>query len=224
VVLSTIEAPISDFCYPVYLNLLVIRSHPTLTGIVDTVNTTDQNVTRLLQNLDLADRFRADEFLAHVYGELRALASRHMQREQAAHTLQPTALVHEAYLRLVGGQKIDWESRAHFFGIAARAMRQVLVDHARKRETAKRGGGLNRVTLHSNILADSADGSDIMDLHAALERLTTLDPQLSQLVEVRFFAGLTLDEAAVALGVSRRKVAKDWSVARLWLSRELNGQ
>jgi RNA polymerase sigma factor (TIGR02999 family) len=188
------------------------------------MNTTDPCVTRLLQNLDLADRFQADEFLDLVYGELRALASQHMQREQAAHTLQPTALVHEAYLKLAGGQKIDWENRAHFFGIAARSMRQVLVDHARKRKAAKRGGGLNRVTLDSEILADSDDGCDILDLNAALERLDAMDPQLSKLVEVRFFAGLTLDEAAIALGVSRRKVAKDWSVARLWLSRELNGQ
>ena len=196
----------------------------TISEIVDTMNTTNPRVTRLLQNLDLADRFQADEFLDLVYGELRALAGRHMQREQAAHTLQPTALVHEAYLRLAGGQKIDWESRAHFFGIAARSMRQVLVDHARKREAAKRGGGLISVTLHSDVPADNDDGCDILDLHAALERLAAMDPQLSKLVEVRFFAGLTLDEAAVALGVSRRKVAKDWSVARLWLSRELNGQ
>jgi RNA polymerase sigma factor (TIGR02999 family) len=196
----------------------------TFAGIVDIMETTGPRVTLLLQNLDLADCSQADELLDLVYGELRALASQHMRREQAAHTLQPTALVHEAYLRLVGGQKIDWQSRAHFFGVAARSMRQVLVDHARKREAAKRGGGLNRVTLHSNVLADSDDGCDILDLHAALERLAAMDPQLSKLVEVRFFAGLTLDEAAVALGVSRRKVAKDWSVARLWLSRELNGQ
>jgi RNA polymerase sigma factor (TIGR02999 family) len=195
----------------------------TLTGIVRTMSTPDPHVTMLLQNLDLADRFQADEFLDLVYEELRALASRHMQREQVGHTLQPTALVHEAYLKLAGGQKVDWESRAHFFGIAARSMRQVLVDHARKRETTKRGGDLNRVTLHSQVLADSDEDCDILDLHAALERLTAMDPQLSELVEVRFFAGLTLDESAVALGVSRRKVAKDWSVARLWLSRELNG-
>lgn len=180
-------------------------------------------MTLLLQNLDLADSSQAEAFLALVYGELRVLARQHMNREQACHTLQPTDLVHEAYLRLVGGEKIDWQSRAHFFGIAARAMRQVLVDHARKRGTAKRGGGLNRVTLHSDILAACDDGFDILDLHAALERLAAMDPLLSQLVEVRFFAGLTLDETALALGVSRRKVAKDWSVARLWLSRELNG-
>lgn len=188
------------------------------------MNTADPRVTLLVQNLDLADRSQAEELLELVYKELRVLASQHMQREKAAHTLQPTALVHEAYLKLVGGQKIDWQSRAHFFGIAARSMRQVLVDHARKRNAAKRGGGLKHVTLHSDVLADSDDGCDILDLHGALERLATMDPQLSKLVEVRFFAGLTLDEAAVALGVSRRKVAKDWSVARLWLMRELNGQ
>ncbi len=186
------------------------------------METPDPRVTLLLRNLDLADPSQADEMLALVYGELRALASRHMQREQAAHTLQPTALVHEAYLRLVGGQDIDWQNRAHFFGIAARSMRQVLVDHARTREAAKRGGGLRRVTLQSDVLAVGDDGCDILDVHAALEKLAAMDPELAKLVEVRFFAGLTLDEAAVALGISRRKVAKDWSVARLWLSRELN--
>ena len=195
-----------------------------LTEIVDTMNTTDPSVTLLLKNMDLTDRSQADELLDLVYQELRVLASKHMQREQAAHTLQPTALVHEAYIRLAGDQKIDWQSRAHFFGIAARSMRQVLVDHARKRKAAKRGGGLKPVTLHSDVLADSDDGCDILDLHAALDRLAAMDPQLSKLVEVRFFGGLTLDEAAVALGVSRRKVARDWSVARLWLIRELNGQ
>ena len=194
-----------------------------IAGIVDIMDTANPRVTLLLRNLDLADRSQADELLGLVYGELRALASQLMRREQAAHTLQPTALVHEAYLRLVGGQEIDWQSRAHFFGIAARSMRQVLVDHARKREAAKRGGDLHRVTLQSDILSAGDDCCDFLDLHEALERLAAMDPQLGQLVEVRFFAGLTLDEAAVALGVSRRKVAKDWSVARLWLSRELNG-
>ncbi len=196
----------------------------TSAGIVDTLDTAGPRVTQLLRDLDLADRSQADELLNLVYGELRVLADQHMRRERAVHTLQPTALVHEAYLKLVGGQKIDWESRAHFFGIAARSMRQVLVDHARKRKRDKRGGDLNRVTLHSGVLADSDNGCDILDLNAALERLNAMNPQLSELVEVRFFAGLTLDEAAVALGVSRRKVAKDWSVARLWLSRELNGK
>ena len=195
----------------------------TLTRIVDTMDTSGPRVTMLLQNLDLADRAQADELLTLVYGELRVLAGRHLAREQAAHTLQPTALVHEVYLRLAGGRKITWESRAHFFGIAARSMRQVLVDHARRRDADKRGGGLRHIPLHSDLMADSDDGCDILELHAALERLDAMDPQLSRLVEVRFFAGLSLDDAAIALGVSRRKVAKDWSVARLWLSRELNG-
>jgi RNA polymerase sigma-70 factor, ECF subfamily len=179
-------------------------------------------VTRLLGNLNLGDPAQAEELLELVYEELHVLAARHMQREQPSHTLQPTALVHEAYLRLVGDQDLRWQSRAHFFGIAARCMRQVLVDHARRRHAAKRGGELRRVTLQPDLIGDDAEDYGILDLHETLERLAVLDERLAKLVEVRFFTGLTLDEAATVLGVSRRKVAKDWSVARLWLSRELS--
>ena len=177
-------------------------------------------VTSMLHNLDLSNAEQADELLGLVYDELRQLAARHMHREQASHTLQPTALVHEAYLRLIGGQDIDWQGRAHFFGIAARSMRQVLVDHARRRQAGKRGGDLHRVTLEPDLLPDDDDVA-VLDLHEALERLSAMDSSLGKLVELRFFAGLTLDETAHVLGVSRRKVAKDWSVARLWLGREL---
>ncbi len=182
----------------------------------------EHRVTTLLRNLDLGDCAQAEELLALVYEELRHLAARHMQRELAAHTLQPTALVHEAYLRLVGDRDLRWANRAHFFGIAARAMRQVLVDHARRRHAAKRGGDLQRVTLQPDLVGDERGDCGILELHEALGRLAAMDDGLARLVEVRFFAGLTLDEAAAVLGVSRRKVAKDWSVARLWLSRELD--
>lgn len=157
-----------------------------------------------------------------VYGELRTLAAGYLRREAAAATLQPTALVHEAYLRLVGGRDIDWRSRAHFFGIAARTMRQILVDHARQRVAAKRGGGGRCVTLHTEMLGADQVSCGVMDLHEALERLSAMDERTGRMVELRFFAGLTLDEAAAAVGVSRRKAAKDWSVARLWLGRELS--
>jgi RNA polymerase sigma-70 factor (ECF subfamily) len=185
------------------------------------MDSTGQRVTMLLQSLDLADQAQAEELLGLVYDELRALAARHLRHEQAGHTLQPTALVHEAYLRLVGSQDIQWQGRAHFFGIAARSMRQILVDHARKRQAAKRGGDQQRVTLEPELLPDGDESLAILDLHEALERLSELDPVLGRLVELRFFAGLTLEEAARAMDVSRRKAAKDWSVARLWLAREL---
>jgi RNA polymerase sigma factor (TIGR02999 family) len=162
-----------------------------------------------------------EQLLALLYDELRTLAARHLRREGAGHTLQPTALVHEAYLRLAGSREIQWNGRAHFFRVAARAMREVLIDSARRRAAARRGGGWRRVTLDSSLLADGADDCEVLDLHEALHRLGTLDPGLEQLVEMRFFGGLTLDESADALGVSRRKAANDWAAARLWLRREL---
>ncbi len=147
-----------------------------------------------------------------------------MKGERDGHTLEPTALVHEAYLRLVGGAPLAVEGRAHFYRLASRAMRQVLVDAARRRDAERRGGEFQRVTLDSALVADSAATHDVLDLHEALERLAALDPALERLVEMRFFTGLTLDEAADALGVSRRKAAKDWAAARLWLKRELEAR
>jgi RNA polymerase sigma factor (TIGR02999 family) len=180
-----------------------------------------QRVTQILRLLDLADPAQAEELLSIVYDELRLLARRQLQAERPGHTLEPTALVHEAYLRLVDARDLRWESRGHFFGTAARAMRQVLVDHARRRNADKRGGALERVTLATSIADEDAVAADVLELHEALERLASNDAELARLVELRFFAGLTLDETAEALGVSRRKVAKDWSVARLWLQREM---
>jgi RNA polymerase sigma factor (TIGR02999 family) len=177
-------------------------------------------ISQILQTIDLRDPAQATELLALVYDDLRAVAARHLQREQAGHTLQPTALVHEAYLRLIGGSALALEGRQHFFRVAARAMRQVLVDAARHRNAAKRGGALPHITV-PELAAELPVNVQFLDLHDALERLEALHPRLVHLVEMRFFTGLTLDEAADALGVSRRKAAKDWSVARLWLQREL---
>ena len=182
----------------------------------------DENrVTQLLQLRDAGSPACSEELMDLVYAELRALAAGYLRREAAAETLPPTALVHEAFLRLVGGRDIDWQSRAHFFGIAARSMRQILVDHARQRDAAKRGGGGRCVTLHTEMLGAEEVDCGVMDLHEALERLSAMDERTGRMVELRFFAGLTLDEAAAAVGISRRKAAKDWSVARLWLGREL---
>jgi RNA polymerase sigma factor (TIGR02999 family) len=182
---------------------------------------TQHEVTRILRSLDLDDRGQAERLIELVYDELRTLAARQMRRERDDHTLRPTALVHEAYLRLVDAPDVSFEGRGHFFGCAARAMRQILVDHARRRLTDKRGGGWERVTLEGEIGAEDAFVAEILDLHTALEKLAVNDEALAALVELRFFAGLTLDETAEARGVSRRKAAKDWSVARLWLQREL---
>lgn len=179
------------------------------------------DVTRILQSLDLSDRDQAERLMALVYDELKALAASQLRRERFDHTLRTTALVHEAYLKLVDASSLGFDGRGHFFGCAARAMRQILVDHARERAAQKRGGGWERVTLGGIIGEADPFVAEILDLHEALEKLSTKDEDLARLVELRFFAGLTLDEAADARGVSRRKAAKDWSVARLWLQREL---
>ena len=179
-------------------------------------------VTQILTHLDLTDPRQRDELVALVYDELREIAQRQLRHERVDHTLQPTALVNEAYLRLFDASANGWESRAHFFGVAARAMRQVLVDYARKRHAAKRGGELERVTLVTDIAEAGDHTTDVIELHLALEKLSQNDEALAQLVEMRFFGGLTLDEAADLLGVSRRKAANDWAVARLWLQRELS--
>jgi len=180
-------------------------------------------ITEILRRGDPSDPGRTDELLELVYEDLRALATRYMRREHGPRTLQPTALVHEAYMRLAGTRPPDWEGRSHFFRVAGRAMRQVLVDEARRRGAVKRGGDARRVTLDTQLLDDSSHERDFLDLHDSLERLGRMDPHLENLVELRVFSGLTLDETASTLGVSRRKVAKDWAAARLWLHRDLAG-
>jgi RNA polymerase sigma factor (TIGR02999 family) len=178
-------------------------------------------VTRILQSLDLADRAQAERLMTLVYDELRALAASHLRRERPDHTLRTTALVHEAYIKLVDTKDPGFANRGHFFGCAARAMRQILVDHARGRGAEKRGGAWERVTLDPEVGDGDPFVAEVLDLHHALEKLAGQHEDLASLVELRFFAGLTLDEAADARGVSRRKAAKDWSVARVWLQREL---
>lgn len=166
----------------------------------------------------IGDRFAA------VYAELHALARRHLGGERSGHTLQPTALIHEAFLRLATanagpGSAAD---RRQFLALAARAMRQVLVDHARRHRAGKRSGGSwRRVTLHQELLSDHGTEVDVVALHGALERLAALDPNLAQIVELRFFGGLGIDETAALLGVSDRTVDRHWRIARGWLAREL---
>lgn len=182
----------------------------------------DKNkLTRMLREFDLADPSHGELLLDAVYEELRLLAIGQMSRERPGHTLQPTALVHEAYLRLVDVDTVSWEGRAHFYGVAARAMRQILVDHARRKGSAKRGGGFQRVTLDDNLNPETRTEFDLFDIHEAIEKLAAREPMLGRIIELRFFGGLTLDETALVLNVSRRKVAKDWAFARLWLAAEL---
>jgi len=170
------------------------------------------------------DPHAAEKLLPLVYQELRQLAAWRMARESAAHTLQPTALVHEAWLRLGGADKTDWNHRGHFFGAAAEAMRRILVERARRRAARKHGGGLHRVDFNGlEIAAIEPAGDDtVLAVHRALENLRQADPQKAELVKLRFFAGLTLKEAADSLGISEPTAKRWWSYARAWLYREIN--
>jgi len=176
--------------------------------------------TRLLTTLSSDTRSR-DHLFTTVYDELRALARSLMQAERPGHTLRPTALVNEAYVRLIEQDQVRWEDRAHFFGIAARAMRQILVDHARAKAARKRGGHLTRVTLTEELANNGSSTYDVLDLHSCLEKLAALDERSAQVVELRVFAGMTSKEVAHVLDVSKRTVDSEWSFAKLWLTRAL---
>jgi RNA polymerase sigma factor (TIGR02999 family) len=156
-----------------------------------------------------------------VYEELRRVARRHLGRERPNHTLQSSALVHEAYLRLVENVQPQWQNRAHFFGVAAQVMRHLLVDHARNCRAAKRGGGAPRITLDAEIALPQKREVDLEALDDALHRLAKLDLQQSQMIELRFFGGLSIEETAIVLGISPATVKREWATARAWLQREL---
>jgi RNA polymerase sigma-70 factor (ECF subfamily) len=169
------------------------------------------------------DRQSLDSLLPLVYQELRRLAAGYLRRERAGYTLQPTALVNEAYLRLLKDDPGRWQNRAHFCAIAAHSMRQILIERARARNAQKRGGPRARVTLDEALLAGGERSIDLVALDEALERLTALDPEQARLVELRFFGGLTVEETADAMGISPATVKRHWTVARAWLARELEG-
>lgn len=184
--------------------------------------TSPASITQLLIKWRHGDQAALDELLPQVYGELRRLANYYLRRERPDHTLQPTALVHEAYLRLVDATGIDWQNRAHFFGIAAVRMRHILVEHARSRQAAKRGGGEYRLSLgEADQLAEKRD-VNLLALDDALQRLEGLDAQKARVVELRYFGGLTIEETAEVLQVSPATVKRDWSMARAWLRSELS--
>lgn len=184
--------------------------------------TTANDVTSLLVSWRSGDPQALHSLMPLIYAELRQIAARHLRRERSDHTLQPTALVHEAFMRLIDQQGVDWQNRAHFFGVAAEVMRRILVDHARRRQAEKRGGGAMTVALQDGM--DWPDGRDleIVALDDALDALAQLDPQQSKVVELRFFAGLSVEETAEVLGVSATTVKREWRMARAWLVRELD--
>ncbi len=177
-------------------------------------------VTRLLLAWRQGDRDALENLIPLVYSDLYRMAERHLRRERAGHTLQPTAIVNEAYLRLVGGEGGDWQNRAHFFAAAARSMRRILVDHARARKAKKRGGQGTRYLLDTAIMVEPR-AVGLIAVDDALEKLAVLDAEQGRVVELRFFAGLTEDETAEALGISPATVHRKWLSAKAWLYREL---
>jgi RNA polymerase sigma factor (TIGR02999 family) len=184
------------------------------------------DITQILSAIEQGDLHAAEQLLPVVYDELRQLAAQRMAEERADHTLQPTALVHEAYLRLVEGAQphAGWDSRGHFFAAAAEAMRRILVDAARTRSARKRGGAWRRIDLNSIDLAQRAAPDDLLELDDTLDKLARQDPVACQIVKLRFYAGLSIDQAGEMLGLSRTTAYERWAFARAWLYSELKGQ
>lgn len=181
----------------------------------------NRSITRLLADLGQSNDAAMQELIPRVYDELRRLASTHLREDRAGHTLQPTALVNEAYVRLAESPADDIRGRVHFFRLASKVMRQVLVDHARARAAAKRGGGAHRITLDGALLQAPEGGVDLLMMEEAITRLEALDERMARLVELRFFGGLLEAEAAEALDISRTQASRIWRTARAWLASEL---
>jgi RNA polymerase sigma factor (TIGR02999 family) len=183
--------------------------------------TAPRSVTALLGDWSRGNHSALNQLLPLVYAELRRMAARHLRGERPNHTLQPTALVHEAYLRLVDQRQVDWQGRAHFFGVAAQVMRRILVDHARRHNAGKRGQGMRRVSIDDAKDVAASNEIPILALDQALDRLHEVDAALARIVELRAFGGLTIDEAAHVLDVSPSTAKRDWRTAKAWLNREL---
>lgn len=181
-----------------------------------------EGITQLLVDWSKGDQAALEKLMPLVYDELRRLASNYLRRERASHTLQPTALVNEAYLKLVDQRHAKWQNRAQFFGISAQLMRRILVDHARQHQAAKRGGSKQqRLSITSAERVAKQPQIDLLALNEALDELTVMDPQQAQIVELKFFGGLSIEETAEVLGISHATVERDWKMARAWLRRQL---
>jgi RNA polymerase sigma factor (TIGR02999 family) len=185
---------------------------------------TSHDVTGLLIDWSKGDHRALEELIPLVYGELRRLAGAHLRRERPSNTLQGTALAHEAFLRLVNQHGVSWRNRAHFFGIAAQMIRRILVDHARANRAAKRGAGGVKLEIEEGMAVSSQKELDLVGLDDALNRLAAMDERQSRIVELRFFAGLSVEETAEVMGISTPTVKREWSSARAWLFRELQGR
>jgi RNA polymerase sigma factor (TIGR02999 family) len=192
-------------------------------SVEDQTDLPAKDITALLHAWAGGDAGARDELMPLVYADLRRRAAAYMRRERRNHTLEPTALVHEAYLKLVDQRRAAWQNRGQFFGVASQMMRRILVDRARARRMAKRSGRWARVTLDEGAKAASPISVDVLDLDAALTRLADFDPRKCELAELRFFGGLSLEEAGEALGISLATAERDWQAARAWLFKELRG-
>lgn len=179
------------------------------------------NVTAILHELSAGDPKAVERLMPVVYDELRRLAAYYFERERGDHTLQPTALVHEAYLRLVDQSRVEWQNRAHFFGVAAHMMRRILIDHARRHDSGKHGGSMTRIALDDAVSFQKKDDLDLVKLDEALTTLEKLDERKSRIVELRFFGGLTVEEAAAVMSLSEKTIRREWQAAKLYLLREL---
>jgi len=186
------------------------------------MNQSPTDVTVLLEQLASGNQNALAELIPLVYDELRRLAAYYLRQERSDHTLQATALVHEAYLQLVGQRNVDWKNRNHFFGVAAHLMRRILLFHARQHCAAKRGGGARRISLDETAIFSQAQAEEMVLLDELLTRLATLDPQQARIVELRFFAGLSVEETAEHLNISAATVKRDWAMAKAWLAREMH--
>lgn len=176
-----------------------------------------RDITRILEAIDAGDSSAPERLLPVVYNELRRLAHGYMKNERSDHTLQATALVHEAYIQLVDWKNVSWQNRAHFFAAAAQMMRKILVDHAREKKAQKRGGGMRTIALDEAVSFPHSNDLDIVSVDDALVDLASFDPQQARIVELRFFGGLTIEETAHALGISESTVKRDWQIAKAWL-------
>ena len=190
----------------------------------DRMNTRDNDITMLLRSVASGERDELDRLMTAIYEDMRRIASVHLREERVDHTIQPTALIHEVYIKLIDQRTTDWNDRLHFFAFASQVIRRILIDHARAKQTQKRGGGSLRVPLEPSSASVDAPDTDLIALDEALGELAQIDERQSRIVELRFFGGCTLEEIVTLLGVGRRTVDRDWTAAKAWLYLKLSGE